>query len=58
MEVGGTSEKDKFVKMLCTAAESCGPELLKKPAIYALCERKKRKCYLDMAYRFSRLGKK
>ena len=40
MEVGGRSEKDEFVKILCTAAESCGPEPLKEPAIYALCERK------------------
>jgi hypothetical protein len=40
MEVGGRTEKDEFVKILCTAAESCGPEPLKEPAIYALCERK------------------
>jgi hypothetical protein len=40
IEVGGRTEKDKFVKILCTAAESCGPEPLKEPAIYALCERK------------------
>ncbi|KAG4435124.1 hypothetical protein IFR05_009389 [Cadophora sp. M221] len=40
MEVGGRSEKDEFVKILCTTAESCGPEPLKEPAIYALCERK------------------
>lgn len=40
MEVGGRSEKDEFVKILCTAAESCGPGPLKEPALYALCERK------------------
>jgi len=40
MEVGGRTEKDEFVKILCTAAESCGPEPLKEPVIYALCERK------------------
>ncbi|KAG4415545.1 hypothetical protein IFR04_011309 [Cadophora malorum] len=39
-EVGGRSEEDEFVKILCTAAESCGPEPLKEPAIYALSERK------------------
>ena len=40
IEIGGRTEKDEFVKILCTAAESCGPEPLKEPAIYALCERK------------------
>ncbi|MCJ1360343.1 MAG: hypothetical protein MMC33_010348 [Icmadophila ericetorum] len=40
MEAGGRSEKDEFVKILCTAVESCGLEPLKEPAIYALCERK------------------
>ncbi|CZR68462.1 uncharacterized protein PAC_18361 [Phialocephala subalpina] len=40
IEVSGRTEKDEFIKILCTAAESCGPEPLKEPAIYALCERK------------------
>jgi len=40
MEVGGRTEKDEFIRILCTAAESCGLEPLKEPAIYALCERK------------------
>ena len=40
MEVGGRTKKDEFIKILCTAAESCGPEPLKEPVIYALCERK------------------
>ncbi|KAH8647029.1 hypothetical protein BGZ60DRAFT_570464 [Tricladium varicosporioides] len=40
MEVGGRTEKDEFVKILCTAAKSCGSEPLKEPAIYALCERR------------------
>ncbi|KFY03277.1 hypothetical protein V490_00233 [Pseudogymnoascus sp. VKM F-3557] len=40
MEAGGRTEKDEFVKIVCTAAESCGPEPLREPAIYALCERK------------------
>jgi hypothetical protein len=39
-EEGGRTEKDEFVKILCTAAESYGPEPLKEPAIYALYERK------------------
>ena len=39
MEVGGRTEKDEFVKILYTAAESCGLELLNAPVIYALCER-------------------
>jgi len=40
LAVGGRTEKDEFVKILWTASESCGPEPLKEPAIYALCERK------------------
>jgi hypothetical protein len=40
LAVGGRTKKDKFVKILWTALESCGPEPLKEPAIYAFCERK------------------
>jgi hypothetical protein len=40
MEVSGRTEKDEFIKILYTAAESCGPGPLKEPAIYALCKRK------------------
>jgi hypothetical protein len=40
LAAGGRTEKDEFVKILWTASESCGPEPLKEPAIYALCERK------------------
>jgi hypothetical protein len=40
IEVGGRTEKDKFIKILCTIAKSCGLELLKEPIIYALCKRK------------------
>jgi len=38
MKVDRRTEKDKFVKILCTAAEFCEPEPLKEPTIYALCE--------------------
>jgi hypothetical protein len=38
IEVGGRTKKDEFVKILCTVAESCRPEPLKEPVIYALCE--------------------
>jgi hypothetical protein len=40
IEVSGRTEKDKFVQILCTAAESCRPEPLKEPAIYAMYKRK------------------
>jgi hypothetical protein len=40
MEVSGRTKKDEFVKILYTIAESCGPEPLKEPAIYALYKRK------------------
>jgi hypothetical protein len=36
MEVSERSKKDEFVKILYTAAESCGLEPLKEPIIYAL----------------------
>lgn len=40
MAVDGRTRKIEFVKILCTAAESCRSEPPKWPAIYALCERK------------------
>jgi len=36
IEVSRRTKKDKFVKILYTAAESCKPELLKELVIYAL----------------------
>ena len=36
IEVGGRTEKDEFVKILYTIAESYGLEPLKEPAIYIL----------------------
>jgi len=41
MEVSGRTEKDEFIKILYTAAESYRPEPLKESIIYALYERKK-----------------
>jgi hypothetical protein len=40
IEVGRRIEKDEFVKILYTAAESCRPEPLKEPTIYTLYKRK------------------
>jgi hypothetical protein len=40
IEVGERTEKDEFIKILYIVIKSCGPEPLKEPVIYALCERK------------------
>jgi hypothetical protein len=40
IEVSGRTKKDEFVEILYIAAESCGPEPLKEPIIYALYKRK------------------
>jgi hypothetical protein len=40
MEVGRRTKKDKFIKILYTAAKSCRPEPLKEPAIYTLYKQK------------------
>jgi hypothetical protein len=40
IEVNGKIKKDEFIKIIYTVTESCKPEPLKEPAIYALYERK------------------
>ncbi len=40
MKVDERTEKDEFVKILCTAAEFCKLKPLKEPAIYTLCKQK------------------
>jgi len=36
MEISERTEKDKFIKIFYTVAESCEPELLKESIIYVL----------------------